>query len=264
MANKAISTKNKVAMKTSNGVLIVFGVLEGKQRAGTFAEADAALAKKAAAELGLSILDVADKATKELASKLRPGNAHANATGFLPAAPKAIYANLTGGTASKGKDSEPRRPPNWDDLSVGDIVVSQDTDPEDGWWYAKILLIKGDMCTLQWHTRSDKKSFKKHKFNVGLLWPGEDLDVVSLNAKGQSSVYPASWQSIDVGHLVVCPEQGPVQQSWNCRVTELIGDDRLKLRWDGYPHVGEFERPRHGVALIYPIPRVPAKRSKDS
>lgn len=120
------------------------------------------------------------------------------------------------------------------------------------------------MCTLRWHTRSDKQSFKKHKFNLALLWPGEDLTFAALEPKEQSSVYPVSWQSIDVGHVLVCPEQGPVQQFWNCRVTEVIGDDQLKLQWQGYPLVAEFVRPRHGVALIYPIPRVPAKRSTAS
>lgn len=266
MAKKAASTKKKVATKTFTSVLIVFGALEGKQRAGTFAEAEVALAKKAAAELGLSVLEVADKATQELAAKLRPGNSHANASGFLPVAPKSVYLRLTGGIGEKSKRNgvELRRPQNWDDLSIGDIVLSQDTDPEDGWWYARVLLIKGDMCTLQWHTRSDKQSFKKHKFNLALLWPGEDLPIAPTESKEQNSVYPVSWQSINAGDVVVCPEQGPVQQFWNCRVTELVGEDRLKLQWDGYPHVPEFERLRDGVALIYPIPRISGKRPKAS
>jgi hypothetical protein len=55
-------TKKKAATtKPANPTLVVFGTIDGKHRAGTFSEAEAALAKKAAAELGLSVLDVDNK-----------------------------------------------------------------------------------------------------------------------------------------------------------------------------------------------------------
>lgn len=265
MSEKKAATKKKVSTKKPfSPKLIVFGLLDAKQRAGTFAEADAPLARKAAAELGLSMLDVTDNATKELAARLRPGNAHANGSGFIGVAPEVVYASLTRGFVGDSKKIEgvPRRARNWDDLSIGDIVVSQDKDPEDGWWTARVLLIKADVLVLQWLTRSDKNSFKKHKLNVALLWPGEDLPAVAQEADEPKSVYPFTWQSIDCGHRVVAPELGPLRQYWNARVIEVLGEDRLKLEWEGYPDAPTFEQARRNVALINPIPLV--KRRKTS
>lgn len=122
----------KAATKKSTSVtLIVFGNIDGKQRAGTFAEADAELAKKAAAELGLSIREVNDKATRDLATKLRPGNAYANAAGFLPVAPNPVYRKLTIGAPGmvKGKDSEPHLPKSFQDIGVGSVVASRQHYP---------------------------------------------------------------------------------------------------------------------------------------
>lgn len=90
-----MTKKKAITKKPASPALIVFGTIEGKHCAGTFLEAEAALAKKAAAELGLSMLEVTDKATRDLAIKLRPGMAHANASGFIGAAPKSVFAKLT-------------------------------------------------------------------------------------------------------------------------------------------------------------------------
>ena len=88
-------TKKKAATtKPASPALIVFGAIDGKHRAGTFSEAEAPLAKKAAAELGLSILEVNDKTTRDLATKLRAGNAHANAGGDASSKSSSVGINL--------------------------------------------------------------------------------------------------------------------------------------------------------------------------
>ena len=140
-------TKKQAATKKSTSVkLIVFGLLDGKQRAGTFAEADAALATKAATELGLSVLEVTDKETKELAAKLRPGKVHATASGFLPAVPKAVYGKLTGsiGIEKKGVGNL-HLPKTFADITVGSIVASHDADETDGLWPAVVTKQSGDI-----------------------------------------------------------------------------------------------------------------------
>jgi len=257
-------TKKKAATtKPANPALIVFGAIDGKHRAGTFSEAEAPLAKKAAAELGLSILEVNDKTTRDLATKLRAGNAHANAGGLLPVAPKAAYTLLTGGPAGtvKGKDSKPHLPKGFLDIGVGSLVASQDSDPIDGFWLAVVTKQKGDMFTLRWTSRSDLRTFTKHRYNLGLLWPGEDLPAGHGDAN--NGTYPASWAAIDANMVVLAVEDGPIQQLWEATVIEVTGPDTFKLKWRDYPDVPSIERSRHDLALIYSNPGA-IKRNKKS
>lgn len=257
-------TKKKAATKkTIKPSLIVFGNLDGKQRAGTFAEVDAELAKKAATELSLSIREVNDKATRDIAAKLRPGNAHANASGFLPVAPKAIYGKLTVGAAgmAKGKDSEPHLPKSFQDIRIGSAVASQDTDPQDGMWLAVVTKQKGDMFTLRWKSPSERPAFTKHRFNLALLWPGEDLVVGPDDVT--SETYPANWAAINLNMIVGAMEDGPIGQIWEATVIEATGPNTFRLEWRGFPDAPAIERPRRSLALMYPNPGA-IKRNKKS
>jgi hypothetical protein len=257
-------TKKKAATtKSASPALIVFGAIDGKYRAGTFSEAEAALAKKAAAELGLSVLDVDNKSKRDLATKLSAGRVHANASRFVPIAPRAVYALLTDGPAEpvKGKDSEPHLPKSFQDIGVGSLVASQDSDPADGYWLAVVTKQKGDMLTLRWKSSSDRRIIIKHRYSLGLLWPGEDLPVAPDDAKNET--YPANWQLIGVNSVVIAVEDGPARQLWQATVIEATGPDTFKLKWRDSPDVPAIERPRHSLVLMYPNPGA-VKRSKKS
>jgi hypothetical protein len=258
-------TKKKTATKKpASPALIVFGTIDGKHRAGTFSEAEAALARKAAAELGLSMLEVTDKTTRDLAIKLRPGVAHASASGLIGAAPKSVFAKLTGGIAGEGKGnaSEPSLPKSWATIGIGDRVLAFDEDMADGLWIAVTLKKKGDMYSLRWQSRSERRTFTRHKYNLVLLWPGEDLPVATAT-KEPNSIYPIDWRSIDLKTVICAQEDGPIGQFWPAEVVEVIGQDRFKLQWRGYPATPAIERSRHDLALMYPNPGVikPNKKS---
>ena len=278
--------KKVIVKKAANPALIVFGEIDGKPHAGTFSNADSALAKKAATKLGLSVLIANEQTARDFANKLPAGSVHANASGFVPLARKAVYDLLTNmiradaqlnnegrqqkaeanaSPVSKHQNSPPpRRPIHWDDISVGDLVLSQDSDPHDGWWTAIVVKRKGDMCTLRWQKRSDRRTFKRHKFNLALLWPGEDFAEVRNEARGRKTSYPINWGAIEFNHFVLAQEDGPIQQFWNSKIIEASGQDQFKLRWDGYLDVPEIERHRHSLALIHPNPGNSIRRSKAS
>jgi hypothetical protein len=276
-------TKKKAATtKPANPTLVVFGTIDGKHRAGTFSEAEAALAKKAAAELGLSVLDVDNKSKRDLAAKLPAGRVHANASGFVPIARKAIFDVLTsiigrdaqsnqeGGRSQIGTDvvsssspqklSEPRLPRNWDDIAVGDLVLSQDSDPADGWWSAIVVKIQKDMISLRWQQRLSKKTFQKHKFNLALIWPGEDTSPEQVEATNQPVKLPGNWQTIDLNQLVLAKEDGPMEQWWEATPLEVVGDG-FTLKWRDYPNVPVITRTRFGLALIHPVPGGPKRKA---
>jgi hypothetical protein len=270
-------TKKKAATTNpASPTLIVFGTIDGKHRAGTFSEAEAALAKKAAAELGLSVLDVDNKSKRDLAAKLPAGRVHANASGFAPIARKAIYEVLTsiiGGDAqsnqegkrtqigtdevsssSPQKPSKPRLPKTWDDIQPGDLVLSQDRDPADGFWEAIVVRKAGTMYTLKWRQRQlSQRAFFKHHYNLGLMWPGEDMTTKKSEPNDAGSIYPRSWKAIGLQSLVLAQEQGPMQQWWEATPIKIEGDT-FTLKWRDFPTLPNFVRPRFALALLHPNP----------
>ena len=85
------------------------------------------------------------------------------------------------------------------------------------------------MFTLRWKSRDDRRTFTKHRYNLGLLWPGEDLPAGHGDANNVT--YPASWAAIDANMVVLAVEDGPIQQLWEATVIEVTGPDTFKLKW---------------------------------
>src|SRR5262249_8390550 len=151
--------------------VVLFGLGEGdKPRAGYFPPTQAALAMKAADALKLTVLKVESPELKALASKLPVGRIHANGRGLVPfvrnelhaklaqlAQPKKTEPDPATPAATAGKPGHaalqagaPRLPPDWDHIEVGDLVIAQSADPEDGWWEALVVAKNGDMLSLRW------------------------------------------------------------------------------------------------------------------
>jgi hypothetical protein len=63
---------------------------------------------------------------------------------------------------------------------------------------------------------------------------------------------PTTWDSIEVGHLVIAQE-GPRDGWWEAIVVEK-NDDMITLRWRDYPRQANVVRHRLAVALLHPNP----------
>jgi hypothetical protein len=258
--------------------LIVFGLSEiGKPRAGTFGQGDIEAATKAAGALGLSVFKVKGPAAADIASKIPSGRVHANGAGFVPFIRQALYDDLTAvakahgvkiaDTVANGNANSspaaapantksgpaPRLPKSWDDIAVGDLVLSQDTDPKEGWWQALVVRKAGEMVSLRWQHSSTRRVFTKHTFNLGLIWPGHDRNVKPIDIKDPVPMYPVSWATIGLTALVLAKEDGPMEQWWEAHPIEADGDS-FTLRWRDYPALPNIVRPRLAVALIHPNP----------
>lgn len=174
------------APTTEPPALIVFGRDEaGKAHASYFAEADADLARKAAALMRFHALDVTAGGVAELAATLPAGRVFASGRGFVPFVKQATYEALadvagvpsdlpvqpkptpekiasSNDQATTDQRVEHHRPKDWDDLKVGSLVLAPEHDPS--WWEAVIVEIKPEnLFVIRW-----------------LGWPDEPLVAVKL------------------------------------------------------------------------------------
>lgn len=258
--------------------LIVFGLSEdSKPRAGTFQKDEIEIATKASVAMGLSVLKISDAKAQDLAAKIPAGRVHANGRGFVPFIRGALYTELTdlakaqgiktnesvqngelnsevrAATANGKSKSQLHLPKTWEDIDVGHLVITQDTDPKDGWWPAIVVQKKGEMFTLRWQQSQSRSRVVKHKYNLGLIWPGDDVERKISKPKIPNSIYPENWQAISLNHLVLAQEDGPMQQFWEANPIKVDGDS-FTLRWRDYPSIPTIVRRRVSLALLHPSP----------
>jgi hypothetical protein len=165
--------------------IVLFGLSDdGKPQAGLFSEAQAALAKKAAKQLGLTALTVSTTDLAAIKGKIPTGRLYANRRSFIPAARRDVhqklleFARATGagakgqGSASDGKPPSPPAgfPKDWDSIEPGHQVLAQASLAE-GWWETIVVAREGDMLTLKWRDYPREPQFRMHRTQVALQQP---------------------------------------------------------------------------------------------
>ena len=65
--------------------------------------------------------------------------------------------------------------------------------------------------------------------------------------------FPASWDEIDVGHLVLAKEDGPLQGWWEAITMGKVGDT-FTLQWRDHQELPQLTRHRYALALLHPKP----------
>lgn len=290
MAHKA--RHSQPASKPAAAV-VLFGIDEnGKPKAARFRKADAALATKAAKQLHLRVLSVVDPTVAALTAKLPTGRIYATGRGVVPNIRSDLYTKLvaaagagpaasvpppqppdgagagSNGTPPNGKTSD-RLPKTWDEITVGHLVVAQETDPGDGWYEAIVVEQNGDIFTLRWRDWQDRR-FTRHRRTVALKCPNpQTVSAPTRSARPDASAkagsgktasskarpapqgLPTSWNEIDVGHLVLAKDDGPSRSWWEAIPTERHGDAFI-LRWRDYAQLSPIERGRTTLALLCP------------
>jgi hypothetical protein len=267
--------------------VVLFGVdRHGKPTAARFPESQARLAAKAADQLHLRVLTIANSAVAELAATLPVGRIHASGKGFVPNVRGDLYAKLlamagppaqvtqpsaqtpgraqsNGGGAKTKKPAQDRLPKDWDAIAPGHLVVAQES-LEDGWYEAIVLEQNGDMFTLRWHEFPRERRFARHRRSLGLLFPNHELTAATGPAAGQQPAksekaaapkskkgFPLTWDDIDVDHLVLAKDDGPCQSWWEAIPTEKHGDT-FTLRWRDHAYLSKIVRARLSLALLCP------------
>jgi hypothetical protein len=263
----------------------------GKPKAATFGEKLVSLATTAAQQMGLQIAPIANPALAEIASQLPSGRIYSNGRGLVPFVRRDLYDKLivaagpsvgTGqsptspegasdpsGNSSDSKGGAGRRPLDWDEIGPGDLVLDQE-GLTDGWYAVIVVARKGDILTLRYRDFPRSPRFSENRLNVALLCPNggktpDDKGTTSgtrtqPSAKGThkgagpekaASVFPQTWDQIEVDHLVLAMDDGPWRSWWEAIPVE-IKDDVVTLRWRDYPSLPNVARRRFDLALLYP------------
>jgi hypothetical protein len=184
--------------------VVLFGLDEtGKPRAARFSSQHAELAAKAAEVMGLTICTVNSPELTEIAQQLPAGRIHANGRGFVPNVRRNLYAKLieASGPTTSGSDHQASDKPveaaseaglntpspdadspapgvgqgyprDWDDISVGHLVIAQADAADDGWWPAIVTAKEGDILTMRWRDYPGYPKLVQHRTAVALLKPG--------------------------------------------------------------------------------------------
>jgi hypothetical protein len=270
--------------------LVLFGIdSRGKPKGARFGREHASLAIKAATQLQLNVLASNDPKVAEIAARLPVGRVHATGRTFVPFIGRDLYDRLvaaapngnfhqpptappaggaSGGAAgSKPAGSSPNLPRNWHEIGLGDLVVAQEEDPEDGWYEAIVVEAANDMFTLRWRDYPRQRKLVRHRLRLGLLYPGPRPTetgksgkasgqtrhdrAVATNLAANVPALPKDWDGIDLNHLVLAKTDGPRWAWWEAIPIEKAGDG-FKLRWRDFAAVPPITRQRLDLALICP------------
>ena len=107
----------------------------------------------------------------------------------------------------------------------------------------------------------------RHRLRLGLLYPGPKPSVETKARKPQATqgttrpsqpipppattALPKDWDEIDINHLVLAKDEGPLASWFEAIPVERAGDG-FKLRWRDYGNLPPVIRPRLDLALICP------------
>ena len=169
-------------------------------------------------------------------------------------------SGATGGAAgSRPPGSSPNLPRSWHEIGLGDLVVAQEEDPEDGWYEAIVVEAADDMFTLRWRDYPRLRRITRHRLRLGLVYPGPQAgkQPKPQSAKRQSPAgkaepaLPTDWHDIDLNKLVLAKEDGPPRSWWEAIPVEKAGET-FKLRWRDYTTMPPISRDRFALALICP------------
>jgi hypothetical protein len=176
-------TKSASSSSSNKLAVIVFGLDQaGKPKAGRFAERHAAVARKAAKSLGLSVCPSSKPGFAGLASKIPAGRVHAQGKAFIPYIKRELFdqvqaaSSTTTALPSKSKAGssvsgmpDARTPKNWDDIAEGHLVLYQEA-PKDGWWESIVIARDGETLTLRYRDFPKLPSFQCHFRAVALTY----------------------------------------------------------------------------------------------
>jgi hypothetical protein len=268
--------------------VVLFGIdRRGKPKAARFGKQHAGLAVKAAGQLQLNVLATNDPKIADLVARLPAGRVHATGRTFVPFIRRDLYDKLVAaaanGTAqptdppngasstsgSRGGGAPPHLPRTWQEISIGDVVVANDSQ-EDGWYEAIVFEVNGDMFRARWRDYPRERAILRHRHQLALLYPGPRPSAENgKTAKGSGQTrhhksaepkpttndrsFPKDWDQIDINHLVLAKDDSQWGAWWEAIPVEETGGG-FKLRWrEKYAaNVGLITRPRLDLALICP------------
>jgi hypothetical protein len=120
---------------------------------------------------------------------------------------------------------------------------------------------------MRWRDYPRERRFSRHRFSVGLIYPHTPAATEPSHPSGSKvakpkhseaqpstkagTVFPKTWDNIDIDCLVLAKEDGPWRSWWEA-VPIAKSDQSFLLRWRDFPQVPNISRPRWTLGLLYP------------
>ena len=160
--------------------LVLYGLDDqAKPRAGLVAAVDGDAALALAASLSFQLVPISTAQRRVLAAELSPVSLGENGYSAVPAVRRALFADIEKASrAQENSAPELDSPPAadqasltpWDQIKIGQLVLTQEDDPKHGWWEAIVLSELGDgEVVLRYRDYPTQSRFVRHRHKLALL-----------------------------------------------------------------------------------------------
>jgi hypothetical protein len=159
--------------------LVLYGLDDkAKPRAGLVAGADREASLAIAADLKFQLLPISTAQRRILAAELSHVSLIESGYSAVPAVRRALLADIEktaqDGNSSPELDSlsatDHGSVTPWDEIKIGQVVLSQEDDPKHGWWEAIVLSELGDgEVVLRYRDYPTQSRFVRHRHKLALL-----------------------------------------------------------------------------------------------
>ena len=160
--------------------LVLYGLDDkAKPRAGLVAAADGDAALAIAAGLNFQLLPISTAQRRVLAAELSPVYLEENGYSAVPAVRRALFADIEKASQEQENSAPHLDAPlagdqaavtPWDEIKIGQLVLTQEDDPKHGWWEAIVLseLDDGEVV-LRYRDYPMQSRFVRHRHKLALL-----------------------------------------------------------------------------------------------
>lgn len=218
----------KLPAKLPTTCLIMFGLDDkGRPHASWFGDEDVALARKAAAMMGMAAVEATSEALRALAGQLPAGRVFASGRAFVPFVKGALYDQLAAHLpAGAGPAAEGAKVAEVDAMPVTAPHKAAGRD-------------RGAGAAPPAETAASA--------SVG---PTEsNSDTVAQNKPEPAGL--AGWSMLKAGDLVLAKDD-PDPEGWYDAVVVEVRGDLFTLTWRDWPELGRIVRRTEHIALLHP------------
>ena len=209
--------------KLPSTCLIVFGLDDkGRPHASWFGDEDVALARKAAAMMGMAAVEANTEALRGLAGQLPAGRVFASGRAFVPFVKGGLYSQLAAHLPA-GVGPRP--------VEAGTIPASTPHKAAEG--------DRGATAALAAKTTADTPGAAA----------GSNADTAATSKPEPAGL--AGWSSLKAGDLVLAKDD-PDPEGWYDAVVVEVRGDLFTLTWRDWPDLDRIVRRAEHIALLHP------------
>jgi hypothetical protein len=160
--------------------LVLYGLDDkAKPKAGLVAAADGDAALALAADLKFQLLPISTAQRRVPAAELSPVSLEESGYSAVPAVRRGLFADIEKASQEQENSAPELDPPlpgdqasltPWDEIKIGQLVLTQEDDPKHGWWEAIVLSELGDgEVVLRYRDYPTQSRFVRHRHKLALL-----------------------------------------------------------------------------------------------